>query len=113
ESHVRGDAKGQAMIGPNLARMLAVVLSGAAVGPAELATLAQRTTARSFNCISVEGHTSTADTVLFFANGAGPRLAGDALARFEDAAAGVCAELAQAIAADAEGASHLTPLSVQ
>jgi glutamate N-acetyltransferase/amino-acid N-acetyltransferase len=51
--------------------------------------------------------------VLFFANGTGPRLVGDDLARLEDATAGVCSELARAIAADAEGASHLITLSVE
>jgi glutamate N-acetyltransferase/amino-acid N-acetyltransferase len=113
EIHVTGFAKGAAMIGPNLATMLAFVLSDAAVAPADLSILAQRATDRSFHCISVEGHTSTNDTVLFFANGAGPRLVGDDLARLEDATAGVCTELARAIAADAEGASHLITLSVE
>lgn len=108
-----GFAKGAAMIGPNLATLLAFVLTDAAVAPADLAVLARRATDRSFNCISVEGHTSTNDTVLFFANGTGPRLEGADLARFEDAAATVCAELAQAIAADAEGASHFITLSVE
>jgi glutamate N-acetyltransferase/amino-acid N-acetyltransferase len=113
EIRLTGFAKGAAMIGPNLATLLAFVFSDAAVAPADLAVLARRATDRSFNCISVEGHTSTNDSVLFFANGTGPRLQGDDLARLEDAAATVCAELAQAIAADAEGASHLITLSVE
>lgn len=113
EIRLIGFAKGAAMIGPNLATMLAFVLSDAAVAPNDLVTLAQRATDRSFHCVSVEGHTSTNDTVLFFANGTGPRLLGDDLARFEDAAAVVCTELARTIAADAEGASHLITLSVE
>jgi glutamate N-acetyltransferase/amino-acid N-acetyltransferase len=108
-----GFAKGAAMIGPNLATMLAFILSDAAVAPADLTTIAQRAADRSFHCVSVEGHTSTNDTVLFFANGTGPRLQGDDLARFEAAAGKVCADLARAIAADAEGASHLITLSVE
>ncbi|HLJ97615.1 MAG TPA: bifunctional glutamate N-acetyltransferase/amino-acid acetyltransferase ArgJ [Gemmataceae bacterium] len=113
EVHLVGFAKGAAMIGPNLATMLAFVLSDAAVTPADLALLARRATDRSFHCISVEGHTSTNDTVLFFANGTGSPLGGDNLARLEEATAAVCTELARAIAADAEGASHLITLSVE
>jgi glutamate N-acetyltransferase/amino-acid N-acetyltransferase len=113
EIRLTGFAKGAAMIGPNLATMLAFVLTDASVSPSDLAILARRATDQSFHCISVEGHTSTNDTVLFFANGTGPRLEGDGLARLEDGAATVCAELAQAIAADAEGASHLIVLSVE
>ncbi len=108
-----GFAKGAAMIGPDLATMLAFVLTDAAVTPTDLTVLARRVSERSFNCISVEGHTSTNDTLLFFANGTGPRLQGDALARLEDAAAAVCTELARAIVADAEGASHFVTISVE
>jgi glutamate N-acetyltransferase/amino-acid N-acetyltransferase len=108
-----GFAKGAAMIGPNLATMLAFVLTDAAVSPTDLATLARRACDPSFNCISVEGHTSTNDTVLFFANGTGPQLEGTALARLEDAAAAICTELARAIAADAEGASHLVTITIE
>ena len=93
--------------------MLAFILSDAAIAPADLATLARRAADQSFHCVSVEGHTSTNDAVLFFANGTGPPLAGNDLARFEAAAIRVCADLAQAIAADAEGASHLIALSVE
>ncbi len=113
EVRLTGFAKGAAMIGPNLATMLAFVLSDAPVAPADLAKIARHAAEHSFNCISVEGHESTNDTLLFFANGAGPRLQGDALARFEDAATAVCTDLAQAIAADAEGASHLITITVE
>src|SRR6266852_344674 len=108
-----GFAKGAAMIGPNMATMLAFVLSDAAVAPDDLMILARRATDQSFHCISVEGHTSTNDTVLFFANGTGPRLMGHDLARLEDATVAICIELAREIAADAEGASHLITLSVE
>src|SRR5262249_42001058 len=63
--------------------------------------------------VSVEGHTSTNDTLLLFANGRGPKPQGEALARFNDAATAVCADLARAIAADAEGASHLVAVEVE
>lgn len=109
-----GLAKGAAMIGPNMATMLAFVFTDAAVAPDHLATLAARAAEQSFNCISVEGHTSTNDTLLLFANGqaGGPPLAGDELARYDAAVTEVCSELAKAIAADAEGANHLVTIEV-
>lgn len=108
-----GFAKGAAMIGPNMATMLAFVLTDAAVTPADLSGIARRAADRSFNCVSVEGHTSTNDTLLLLANGAGSALQGDALAAFEQAATEVCGELARAIAADAEGATHLITITVE
>jgi glutamate N-acetyltransferase/amino-acid N-acetyltransferase len=111
-----GLAKGAAMIGPNLATMLAFVFTDAAVSAADLAPLTVRAADQSFNCVSVEGHTSTNDTLLIFANGqasAGRPLSAEALGQFGEAAAGVCGELAQAIAADAEGASHLIVIDVE
>jgi glutamate N-acetyltransferase/amino-acid N-acetyltransferase len=111
--HLTGFAKGAAMIGPNMATMLAFVLTDAPVAPDRLAGLARRAAAETFNCISVEGHTSTNDTLLLFANGSGPHLEGDAAARFEESAISVCADLARAIAADAEGASHLIRIEVE
>jgi glutamate N-acetyltransferase/amino-acid N-acetyltransferase len=88
--HLIGFAKGAAMIGPNMATLLAFVLTDAAVDPQALQTLAVRAADQSFNCISVEGHTSTNDTLLFFANGQGAKLHGDDLARFNAAATEVC-----------------------
>jgi glutamate N-acetyltransferase/amino-acid N-acetyltransferase len=112
EVHLTGFAKGAAMIGPNMATMLAFVLSDAAVAPEDLAQLARTAADRTFNCVTVEGHTSTNDTLLLFANGSSPRLRGDELARFGEAATGVCADLARAIAADAEGATHTVTIEV-
>ncbi len=110
--HVTGFAKGAAMIGPNLATMLAFVFTDAALAPAELAGMARQAADASFHCISVEGHTSTNDTVLFFANGApNERLTNPD--SFQAAATAVCADLARAIAADAEGATHLVTIEVE
>jgi glutamate N-acetyltransferase / amino-acid N-acetyltransferase len=111
--HVTGFAKGAAMIGPNLATMLAFILTDAAVAPGDLQAILQQAVDGSFNCISVEGHTSTNDSVLLFANGAGAHLAGDDRQRYGEAVAGVCQELARAIAADAEGASHFITIQVE
>jgi glutamate N-acetyltransferase/amino-acid N-acetyltransferase len=113
EVRFTGFAKGAAMIGPNLATMLAFVLTDAAVAPEDLAVVARRAADQSFNCVSVEGHTSTNDTLLLFANGTGPRLRDDALARFESAVTEVCGNLARAMASDGEGATHLVTLEVE
>lgn len=112
-ARLTGFAKGAAMIGPNLATMLAFVCTDAAVAPADLQIIARQAAAQTFNCISVEGHASTNDTLLLFANGAGARLTGKELAEFAAAATDVCADLARAIAADAEGAAHLIQIEVE
>jgi glutamate N-acetyltransferase/amino-acid N-acetyltransferase len=113
EVRLTGFCKGAAMIGPNMATMLAFVLTDAAVAPADLATIAGRAADSSFNCVSVEGHTSTNDTLLLFANGQATPLRGDNLAKFQAAVTEVCGDLARAIAADAEGASHLVRVQVR
>jgi glutamate N-acetyltransferase / amino-acid N-acetyltransferase len=113
EVRVTGFAKGAAMIGPKMATMLAFVLTDAPVAAADLARLAPVAADKSFNAVSVEGHTSTNDTLLFLANGAGPKLHRGALEQFNEAATSVCADLARAIAADAEGASHLIVIDVE
>jgi glutamate N-acetyltransferase/amino-acid N-acetyltransferase len=113
EVKLTGFAKGAAMIGPNLATMLAFVFTDAAVSPGDLDVLARRAADRSFNLISVEGHTSTNDTLLLFANGSSKPLEGEALVQWGYAATTVCADLARTIAADAEGATHLIVLEVE
>ena len=113
EIRLTGFAKGAAMIGPNLATMLAFLLTDAGVAPDDLTALTKKAADQTFNCISVEGHTSTNDTLLFFANGKGPPLKGPSLAAFGRAATEVCADLARAIAADAEGAAHLITIEVE
>ena len=110
---VAGFAKGAAMIGPNMATMLGFVLTDAPVPPDTLRQLLRDAVEDTFNCISVEGHTSTNDTVLLLANGHGPALTGDELHRFDAAVREVCADLARGIAADAEGAEHLIVIDVE
>jgi glutamate N-acetyltransferase/amino-acid N-acetyltransferase len=113
EYRLTGFAKGAAMIGPNMATMLAFVLTDAPIDVADLSALAPVAADRSFNCISVEGHTSTNDTLLILANGAGPKLKGEPLDTFRSAVIETCEELARAMAADAEGASHLVTIEVE
>ena len=114
EVQITGMAKGAAMIGPNMATMLAVILTDAPLTPQAAQTALSKAVDYSFNCISVEGHTSTSDSVILLANGcAGGRpLEGEEFEMFRRALDEVCVELARAIPADGEGASHLITIEV-
>jgi glutamate N-acetyltransferase/amino-acid N-acetyltransferase len=109
---VLGMAKGAGMIGPDMATMLAVILTDASLLPADAQRVVQHAVDESFNCISVEGHTSTNDTVLLLASGKGGPLSDEALADLEAAVREVCVELARMIPDDGEGASHLITIKV-
>ena len=112
---VAGVAKGAAMIGPNMATMLAFVFTDAEASDGELASLITDASDKSFNCVSVEGHTSTNDSLIILANGAsgaGKMLGGDWDA-FVTVVTEVCCELAKEIAIDAEGANHLVTITVE
>jgi glutamate N-acetyltransferase/amino-acid N-acetyltransferase len=113
EARLLGFAKGAAMIGPNMATMLAFLMSDAPVRPADLQTILRQSVSRTFNCISVEGHMSTNDSVFLFANGKGVPLAGKDLDEFAAGVHTLCAYLAKAIARDAEGAAHLVSIDVE
>ena len=113
---VGGMAKGAAMLAPSLATMLAVVTTDAAIDSIALDRALQRAVDETFNSLLVDGCTSTNDTVIVLANGeAGnePIADGGALEAFTDALTAVCASLAEAMAADAEGATKLASIAVQ
>jgi glutamate N-acetyltransferase/amino-acid N-acetyltransferase len=109
-----GFAKGAAMIGPRMATMLGAVLTDAPLTPEVAQTSLRSATDDTFNCITIDGHMSTNDTVLLLANGAagGNSLAGAELEQFQKALHEICAELAKAIPADGEGATHLVTLDI-
>lgn len=112
---IAGMCKGAGMIGPQMATMLCVVTTDARLTP-ETAQAALKTAADdSFNCISVEGHMSTNDTVLLLASGAASQqpLAGGDLTRFQTALNELCIELARQIPDDGEGASHLINIEIR
>jgi glutamate N-acetyltransferase / amino-acid N-acetyltransferase len=111
---ITGMAKGAAMMGPNMATMLALIMTDAALTPAGAQAALSTATNESFNCMSVDGHMSTNDTVLLLANGAagGETLAGDDLAKFQTALDEVSVDLAKAIAGDGEGATHLVTIEI-
>src|SRR5207244_9211158 len=94
---VRGIAKGAGMIHPNMATLLAFVMTDAAVPVDELRALTRRAAERSFNAISVDGDTSTNDTLLVLASGASGARVDPGLATVERAIAGVCEKLARMI----------------
>lgn len=107
---VGGLAKGAAMLAPNMATMLAVLTTDAAADPVTLATVLQAGVADSFNAMSVDGCTSTNDTVLLLAGGrAGPPP--DAAA-FAAAVAAACEDLALQMVGDAEGHTKVVRVQV-
>lgn len=108
-----GFAKGAAMIGPNMATMLSFLLTDARVSSAKLSQALHRAVADTFNAISVEGHTSTNDTVFFLANGAsGQDIGPFEDCAFEQATLELADELATMIVDDAEGATHRIDIEV-
>lgn len=114
EVQLTGMVKGAAMMGPNLATMLGIVMTDACLDVATAQAALRTAVADSFNCINVDGHMSTNDTVLLVANGAagGGLLSGDDLALFQRTLNDLCCELARMIPADGEGASHLITIEV-
>lgn len=110
-----GLAKGAAMIGPRMATMLAFLLTDAPVWSNDLRDILLPAVDRSFNCISVEGHASTNDTVLLLSSTSGsePILRGDDLAAFAGMVRTASEKLACAIADDGEGATHFITIDVE
>jgi glutamate N-acetyltransferase / amino-acid N-acetyltransferase len=106
---VGGSAKGAGMLHPDMATLLAFISTDAPIDRALLQPALSRVTDNTFNCVTVDGDTSTNDTCILLANGAagGPQIIGgspDAVA-FEDALMQVCDSLAEQLVADAEGAT--------
>ncbi len=107
---VGGMAKGAAMLAPNMATMLAVLTTDAAVEPIDLTAVLRAGVRESFNAMSVDGCTSTNDTVILLASGAaGPPSDPDA---FAAAVAEVCLDLATQMVGDAEGHTKVVRLEV-
>jgi glutamate N-acetyltransferase/amino-acid N-acetyltransferase len=115
--HLVGCAKGAGMIHPNMATMLAFVATDAAISPVLLQKTLNDATRRTFNAISVDGDTSTNDTLLVLANGeagAPPIQKGSKAHRaFSVALEEVCQSLALQIVADGEGAQRVIEIEVR
>ncbi|WP_341894001.1 bifunctional glutamate N-acetyltransferase/amino-acid acetyltransferase ArgJ [Ferrovibrio terrae] len=114
---INGFCKGSGMIAPDMATMLAFIVTDAKLPADTLQALLKAANNQSFNCLTVDGDTSTSDSVLLFATGkAGNALHAKAsdkrLADFRRALAAVMSDLAQQIARDGEGAQKLVTIDV-
>jgi len=110
---IAGMTKGSGMIHPNMATTLGFVMTDAALAPSILAPMLARAVKRSFNRISVDGDTSTNDTLLLLANGAsGVEPAKKELAKFEEVLSLALEDLAKQIVRDGEGARKLITIEI-
>ena len=110
-----GAAKGAAMIAPNMATMLAVVMTDAAILPDDCHSFLRAAVGPTFNSITVDGHMSTSDTVLLLANGATgcSLVTDDDRAAFMTALQTLCEKMATDIIRDAEGGAHFVTIDVE
>jgi glutamate N-acetyltransferase/amino-acid N-acetyltransferase len=113
-----GCAKGAGMIHPNMATMLSFVMTDAAIEPAALDVALRDVVSRTFNAITVDGDSSTNDTLLVLANGASgakkiTEASGADYTKFVAALEDVCKSLAIGIVEDGEGATHLVEVEVR
>ena len=113
-----GIAKGSGMIAPDMATMLAFVATDAGLPAEILRSLLARAVDRSFNCITVDGDTSTSDTVLLFATAAAGHCEASEpddprLADFASALEALLIELAQLVVRDGEGAQKFVTVTLR
>ena len=112
-----GFIKGSGMIAPDMATMLGYVFTDAAIAPAFLQEMLSRANDATYSCITVDGDTSTSDTVLLFATG---KAGNPVLAGWDDAGADafyaalleLCRELAQLVVRDGEGAQKFIEIAI-
>jgi glutamate N-acetyltransferase / amino-acid N-acetyltransferase len=109
---ITGIAKGSGMIHPQLATMLVYLLTDIVGTPAELKTALWNACEDSFNTISIDGDTSTNDTVLLLASGASGIRLQSVRKEFDRALLEVCRSLAEQIVADGEGVQHIIRLRI-
>lgn len=111
---VTGISKGSGMIHPNMATMLSYVATDADVEQEMLQTLLREVANESYNCITVDGDTSTNDAVVLMATGqSGVVITEATRAAFKQAVLAVCLEIAQAVIRDGEGATKFITIDVQ
>ena len=109
---ITGIAKGSGMIHPQLATMLVYLLTDVVAAPAELKPTLRKACDDSFNAISIDGDTSTNDTVLLLASGASSIPLQSVRKEFDRALLEVCRSLAEQIVADGEGVQHVIRLRI-
>jgi len=111
---IGGIAKGAGMIHPNMATLLTFVTTDAHIDSAALRPMLRAAADDTFNAISVDGDTSTNDTLLVLANGAsGVRVGAVDGSMFLDALTAVCLELARAVVADGEGVTKVFEVRIR
>lgn len=114
---ITGISKGSGMIHPNMATMLGYIATDAAISQAALDRIIQHAVNKSFNCITVDGDTSTNDSLILMATGqAGNAMIEEHSAEFvrlQEALTEVAVELAQAIVRDGEGATKFMTIQVE
>jgi glutamate N-acetyltransferase/amino-acid N-acetyltransferase len=108
-----GIAKGSGMIHPQLATMLVYIFTDISASASDLQRLLRKTCDETFNCISVDGDTSTNDTVLLMASGQSGTKLTQVKNKFSGALLEVCQSLAEQIVADGEGVKHVIRLSIE
>ncbi len=110
---ITGISKGSGMIHPNMATMLSFVATDAPLTHEQLQPMLKRVANRSFNCISVDGDTSTNDTLYLLSSGIGlGHTPLEDTSEFEQALTELCIELAQLITRDGEGVSKFVTIKV-
>ena len=110
---INGIAKGSGMIAPDMATMLVFLFTDAKIAARPLQKLLTVAVNPSFNCITVDGDTSTSDTVLLFATGKGAAVKSPTeLKAFSKALNAVCLDLALQVAKDGEGAEKLIEIKI-
>jgi len=112
-ARIIGVAKGAGMIHPNMATMLAFVMTDAAIPVGSLQRALKEAVDQSFNAVSVDGDTSTNDTVLVMSSGAIGNAENADLAGFQKALNKICRDLAWMIVRDGEGATRVMELEVR
>jgi glutamate N-acetyltransferase/amino-acid N-acetyltransferase len=120
EVTINGFAKGAGMIAPDMATMLSFVVTDAPIAAQALQALLKKGADKSFNCVTVDGDTSTSDTLLLFATGAAASRGAPAitlpsdrrLAPFRQALESLFCDLAQQVARDGEGARKFVTVRV-
>ena len=114
---ITGISKGSGMIHPNMATMLGYIATDAAISQTALESIIQYAVNKSFNCITVDGDTSTNDSLILMATGkaSNAQITEDSadFAVIRDALTGVAIELAQAIVRDGEGATKFMTVTVE
>jgi len=111
--HLVGVAKGAGMIHPNMATMLVYLFTDVIATPRELQQCLKRAADESFNSVSIDGDTSTNDTVLLLASGKSGIALRAVRPPFERALQAVCCSLARQIVTDGEGVKHVVRLRIE